>query len=82
MPESGPYQLCLPNGISAKGESGNSAGLSVGLSTLTLISFSPGRRCCVTSKENGRNPPSFVPTSAPFTQTRELWNTAPKRSQT
>ena len=44
MPESGPYQLCLPNGISAKGESGNSAGLSVGESTRTLISLRPGFR--------------------------------------
>ena len=81
MPDKGPYQLCLPKRNSASGASGKAAGLSVGLSALTLISLRPSTSFSyMTSKENGRTA-SCSPTGTPLTQTRGPMEHSPETQE-
>ena len=56
--------------------------VSTGAQTPTMISLLPARSAEVMSYEKASYPPSWVPSSAPFTHTFDCHITAPKLSCT
>ena len=79
MPDTGVYQMpfgsriCLPRGCSPADDGSHADSTS---------SFAPSRRKSVRSKENAVEPPAWLPTSAPLSQSVASKSTASKCTST